>query len=41
MIVRADVIRRVRPACSHLPEEEFLALVELMVERQLKYEGAK
>jgi hypothetical protein len=39
--VRADVMRRLRPACTQLPEEEFLGLVELMVERQLKYERAK
>jgi hypothetical protein len=37
-IVRADLIRRLRPVCLHLSEEDFLRLVDEIAERQLKYE---
>lgn len=36
--VRAGIIRRIRPTCPHLPEDEFLALVDQMVDRQLDFE---
>jgi hypothetical protein len=34
-------MRRLRPVCAQMPEDEFLQLVDEMVERQLKYEVAK
>jgi hypothetical protein len=36
--VRDDIAKRLGKACSHLPEDEFLRLVEEMAERQLKGE---
>jgi predicted GNAT family acetyltransferase len=36
--VRADIVRRLQPVCSHLSEREFAMLVNLMTERQLKSE---
>jgi hypothetical protein len=37
-MVRADIARRLRKACSHLGDDEFAALVEQMVDVQLKSE---
>jgi hypothetical protein len=39
-VVRADLIRRLRPVCLDLSEEDFLRLVDEIAERQLKYERA-
>ena len=37
--IRKDISKRLRNACSHLPDEDFAALVETMVGHQLKSEG--
>ena len=37
-MIRADIARRLRKACSYLGNEEFAALVDKMVEVQLKSE---
>jgi hypothetical protein len=36
--VRGDIARRIKPACSHLGEDEFRLLVDEMTDRQLKGE---
>lgn len=33
--IRADLLSRLRPACSHLSEESFLLLIEQMVNQQI------
>jgi len=35
---RADIAKRIRRACAHLPEEEFWRLVDSMTDRQLRGE---
>ena len=35
--VRNDVAKRLRPACAHIPEDEFAALVDRMTTIHLKY----
>lgn len=37
--IRKDIATRLRKACSHLPDDDFAALVETMVMHQLKSEG--
>jgi hypothetical protein len=37
-MIRADIARRLRKACSYLGDEEFAALVDKIVEVQLKSE---
>jgi hypothetical protein len=37
-MIRADIARRLRNACSYLGDEEFAALVDKLVEVQLKSE---
>jgi hypothetical protein len=37
--IRKDVANRLRKACSHLSEEDFAALVQQIVNVQLKSEG--
>jgi hypothetical protein len=39
--IRADIARRLRKICAHLPDEEFKQLVDKMAERQLKAERTK
>jgi hypothetical protein len=36
--IRADLMRRIRPACREMPQDLFLELVETMARIQLKYE---
>ena len=36
--VRADIVKRVKRACTHLSDEEFSQLVDEMTDRQLKGE---
>jgi hypothetical protein len=36
--IRDDIAKRLSRACSHLPEGEFLRLVEEMTDRQIKGE---
>lgn len=36
--VRADIVKRIRRACTHLSDAEFSQLVDEMTDRQLKGE---
>ena len=36
--IHSDISRRIRHACSHLDEDEFVRLVDEMTDRQLKCE---
>ena len=38
MTIRADIARRLRRVCTHLPEAEFQSLVDDMTDRQLSGE---
>lgn len=37
-VIRRDMVKRIRRACAHLSDEEFLRLVDAMVEKQLRSE---
>jgi hypothetical protein len=37
-VIRGDLLRRIRPVCSRMPQDLFLELVESMAAIQLKYE---
>jgi len=37
--IRQDIATRLRPVCSHLPEDEFAALVDKITSVQLRGEG--
>jgi hypothetical protein len=37
-IIRGELMRRIRPVCSRMPQDLFLELVESMAAIQLKYE---
>jgi hypothetical protein len=37
-IIRRDLLRRIRPVCSRMPQDLFLELIESMAAIQLKYE---
>jgi hypothetical protein len=37
-IIRSDLLRRLRPVCSRMPQDLFLELVDSMAAIQLKYE---
>ena len=36
--IRDDLLRRIRPVCTDMPQDLFLELVEAMAAVQLKYE---
>jgi hypothetical protein len=36
--ISAELRRRLRPACSNVPEDVFFEMIERMAEIQLKYE---
>ena len=36
--IRAELVRRIRPVCSGMPQDLFLEMVESMASIQLKYE---
>ena len=37
-VIRAELLRRIRPVCTDMPDELFLELVDAMAAVQLKYE---
>lgn len=37
-VIRDELLRRIRPVCSDMPDELFLELVDAMAAVQLKYE---
>jgi hypothetical protein len=37
-IIRGELLERIRPVCSRMPQDLFLELVESMAALQLKYE---
>lgn len=37
-IIRSELLRRIRPVCTRMPQDLFLELVESMAAIQLKYE---
>ena len=37
-IIRGDLLQRIRPVCSRMPQDLFLEMVESMAAIQLKYE---
>lgn len=36
--IRAELVHRIRPLCSDMPDDVFLEMVESMAALQLKYE---
>ena len=36
--IRAELLERIRPVCTHMPQDVFLDMVETMAAIQLKYE---
>ena len=37
-VIRAELVRRVRPFCTAMPDELFLEMIDSMADIQLKYE---
>lgn len=37
-VIRGELLKRIRPVCSLMPQELFLEMVESMAAIQLKYE---
>jgi hypothetical protein len=37
-VITAELRRRIRPVCPHMPEELFFEMIERMANIQLKYE---
>lgn len=37
-VIRAELLQRIRPMCSEMPQDQFLEMVENMAAIQLKYE---
>ena len=37
-VIRAELVTRVRPFCTAMPDELFLEMIDTMAEIQLKYE---
>ena len=37
-VIRAELVRRIRPVCADMPDDLFLELIESMAALQLKYE---
>lgn len=38
VVIRTELIERIRPICSEMPQELFLEMIEGMASIQLKYE---
>lgn len=37
-VIRAELLQRIRPMCSEMPQDQFLEMVESMAAIQIKYE---
>jgi len=37
-VIRGELLRRIRPICSRMPQDLFIEMVESMAAIQLKYE---